>query len=141
MAVVTEQLMAVAEKIHPLMGPIFTSRPSSDAVGSQCSLCLEAGASDTAIIDRHGRTRYVCLSHELMLHFAFMPDASGQNGTDRYQAYVLGHIMQDADRPFWMPRWAYRKLTKRAAAKARLLALVVTLGMGNPLRYPDTTPN
>jgi hypothetical protein len=104
-------------------------------------MCLDTFPSDTAIIDNKGRTRHVCLAHELMLRAAFTPDRAGLIGADHYQAYVMDHIMRDASKPRWMPEWAYQKLTKRASAKARLLALVVFLGMANPMRYAQPTPD
>ncbi|MCT9624255.1 hypothetical protein HWD94_03840 [Pseudarthrobacter equi] len=102
-------------------------------------MCLDPSPSDTAIIDRRGRTRFICLSHELMLRAAYTADKAGLIGTDHYQAYVMEHIMRGAEKPRWMPAWAYSKLIQRAASKARLLALIVFLGMASPLRYAPTT--
>lgn len=103
---VIDRVLSVTEQIHPLMGPIFTGRPASVSVGEQCTMCLDNSASETAIIDGKGRTRYVCLAHELMLHRAYAPDQSGLIGADHYQAYVMEHIMRDAAKPHWMPTWA-----------------------------------
>ncbi|MFJ5861499.1 hypothetical protein ACIQCM_08745 [Pseudarthrobacter sp. NPDC092439] len=134
-----DRVLTATEHIHPLMGPIFTGRPSAAAVGEQCSMCLDPFPSDTALIDREGRIRYVCLMHELMLQRAFHTDRNGLISTDHYEAYVMAHIMQDAGKPAWMPAWAYARLTRRAAQKARLLALIMILRMANPLRYAEPT--
>ena len=130
--------LTVGDRVHPLMGPIFTSRPDASAVGERCSLCLEAAPSDIAIVDSRGSMRFVCMSHELLLSRAFQP-GSGADGATEYAAYILEHILAKATRPWWMPGPVYRPLVKRAAKKARLLALATVLGMANPLTYAAPT--
>lgn len=132
-----EAVLNVGEKVHPLMGPIFTGRPNSKALGEQCSMCVTPNPSDTAIIDRDGLARYICITHELMLTRAFAADKTGRTAIDHYQGEVFANIMQDADQPRWMPAFLYRRLVARADAKARMLALITVLGMGAPLTYAE----
>lgn len=119
------------------MGPIFTGRPAAQNIGEQCSMCLDPHPSDTAVIDSKGRTRYICVAHELMLARAFDADETGLIAVDHYQAHVLKAVLQDAEQPAWMPAFMYRRLIARADAKARLLAIITVLGMGNPLTYAN----
>lgn len=133
--------LGLGEKIHPLMGPIFTGRPSSVGVGDTCGMCIgdTPAAADSALRDSSGRTVFVCLPHELILHRAFDADKAGRTGVDEYEAEILGEILITATRPGWMPLPIYEALTRRAGRKARLLAILSILPKARPLIDARTT--
>lgn len=127
--------LGLGEKFHPIMGPIFSGRPSSAGVGDTCSMCIgdTPAAADSAIPDSNGRTLFVCLHHELLLHRTFDADKAGRTGLDEYEAEILGEILFTATRPGWMPLPIYEALTRRAERKARLLAILSILPKARPL--------
>lgn len=127
--------LTLGAKIHPLMGPIFTGRPNSAGIGDTCTMCIgdTPAAAATAILDSNGRTSFVCLDHELLLHRAFDINGAGRTGVDDYEAEILKEILHTADRPRWMPASIYQALTRRAQRKARLLAIISILPKAEPL--------
>lgn len=110
------------EKIHPLLGPIFTTRPASEKVGDPCAMCVSDNApapSDTVVRDAGGRNAYLCLSHDLMIQQIRhgVKDTIGH-----YENEVLAEILKDVSRPIWVPERLYSKLTARAKHKANQLS-------------------
>lgn len=133
MANFKELVLTVGGRIHPLMGPIFSGRPSSVGVGDTCTMCIgdTPAVADSAIRDSNGRTAFVCLPHELLLHRAF--DTRGIDGVSEYQAYALDTMMEGVTCPRWMPAPLYARLLARAAHWARLLAVLTVVPKALPL--------
>jgi len=125
-----DKALTLGERIHPLLGPIFTGRQETPETVQACALCVgdDARPADTTLQDKHGHTAYVCLEHDLLLHRAV-------HDLDRimsdYEAEVLAIVLQGAGRPLWMPWFIYMKLAQRAQYWIHVFALqVFTRHMG-----------
>lgn len=129
-----DAILTVGGKAHPLMGHIFTGRPTSASLGATCSMCIgdSPAIADTVIQDSHGNAVHLCLPHELLLHRAFETDKTGRSGVDEYEAEILAEILYTVSRPGWMPVPVYKALTRRAQKKARLLAILSILPKARP---------
>ncbi|GAB3621145.1 hypothetical protein GCM10027417_24060 [Glutamicibacter endophyticus] len=118
-----DKVLSIGERIHPLMGPIFTGRPDSSSIGDPCAMCTDdtPAPSDTVIRRKNGTKAYLCLDHDLMLHQA----ARNLDGVmNDYEQRVLAQILDGAGgRPFWMPIAVYLRLVARAQHWAHVWTL------------------
>lgn len=108
----SDRILTALERLHPLMGPLVTGAPAAKRVGEHCAMCT-VNASDTAMIDAEGKTRYVCMGCELLLvNF----------NTEAYRHMMLDHFTGGKPRPWWMPKRMHRSLTYRAERMALALS-------------------
>lgn len=129
-ATIRDKALSVGGRIHPLLGPIFTSRPAAAKVGDTCRLCVgdTARPADTTLRNRQGQPAYVCLEHDLLLHKAIHD--LDQIMSD-YETEVLTEVMAGAGRPAWMPKPVYSKLQARAKHWVHVLTLQVFTDLMN----------
>lgn len=119
-ATIRDKALSVGGRIHPLLGPIFTSRPASEQIGDPCAMCVddrEIRQSDTIVRHSNGRKAYLCFEHDLMLQEALI---DRQATLTRYEATVYDQLTRGVSRPYWMPEWIYAKLNNRAEKAANL---------------------
>lgn len=119
-----DRALSLGAKIHPLMGPVFTSRPNSSKVGDTCKLCVgdTARPADTTLRTKQGQPAFVCLEHDLLLHKAIHD--LDQIMSD-YEAEVLSEVIAGSERPLWMPKRIYSKLQERAEYWVHVFTLQV----------------
>ncbi|MFJ2621366.1 hypothetical protein [Glutamicibacter sp. NPDC087344] len=122
---VTVWMLELAGKVHPLLGPIFRTRPGAEidaehapnglATG-KCEMCLVLGIhtrTETVLPTGLRKDSGVCLHHDLMLNQA-VEDGTEQI-VDNYTEEICARSSAlAAIRPFWMPRRMFFELRQRA---------------------------
>lgn len=121
----TVLLLELAGKVHPLLGPIYRTRPGAEidaehapngpATG-KCEMCLAIGIhtpTETVLPTSLRKDSGVCLHHDLLLNQA-MEDGT-ESAVDNYAEERGAHCPALAvHRPFWMPRRMFFELRQRA---------------------------
>lgn len=121
----TLMLLNVAGRVHPLLGPIYRTRPGAEidaehapngpATG-KCEMCLALGIhtpTETVLFTSLRKDSGACLHHDLMLNHAVEDGA--ESAVDNYAEEICARSTAlAAIRPFWMPRRMFFELRLRA---------------------------